>query len=203
MRANDSRGGRTETVTEAARREQIVAAAIETIAELGYGKASFARIAERAGLSSTGLISYHFKTKRALVERIVSTIYVDIPGFIAKRVEPETTAAGALRAYIEARGELAAARRTQMTALLAILVGGGLDYGESTERDAASPVEDILRWGQQAGEFRDFDVRVMATTIQRAVEGPTFLLAGEPGMDVATYTSELVTLFDLATRKGN
>jgi hypothetical protein len=36
--------------TAQARRAQIVRAAIETIAELGYGQASFARIAERAGL---------------------------------------------------------------------------------------------------------------------------------------------------------
>ena len=35
-------------------------AAIETIAQAGYRDATFARIAERAGLSSTGLISYHF-----------------------------------------------------------------------------------------------------------------------------------------------
>jgi AcrR family transcriptional regulator len=36
----------TRTFTETARRAQIVAAAIETIAELGYGQASLARIAE-------------------------------------------------------------------------------------------------------------------------------------------------------------
>lgn len=34
------------------------------IAELGYAQASFARIAGRAGLSSTRLISYHFAGKR-------------------------------------------------------------------------------------------------------------------------------------------
>ena len=37
--------------------------AITTIAELGYASASFARIAKRAGLSSTGLISYHFANR--------------------------------------------------------------------------------------------------------------------------------------------
>jgi AcrR family transcriptional regulator len=43
------------TVTETARRAQIVRAAIDTIAQLGYRNASFAQIARRAGLSSTGL----------------------------------------------------------------------------------------------------------------------------------------------------
>ena len=49
--------------TEHARRAQIVGAAVETIADLGYGQASFAQIARRAGPSSTGLISYHFAHK--------------------------------------------------------------------------------------------------------------------------------------------
>jgi AcrR family transcriptional regulator len=39
------------TFTETARRAQIMAAAIDTIAELGYGQASLARIAEAAGTS--------------------------------------------------------------------------------------------------------------------------------------------------------
>ncbi|MQA95092.1 MAG: TetR family transcriptional regulator [Streptosporangiales bacterium] len=37
------------TFTTTARRAQIVAATIDTLAELGYGQTTFARIAERAG----------------------------------------------------------------------------------------------------------------------------------------------------------
>jgi Bacterial regulatory proteins, tetR family len=48
------------TFIEAARRNQIVAAAIDTIAEVGYARASFARIAARAGISP-GLISYLYR----------------------------------------------------------------------------------------------------------------------------------------------
>ena len=50
------------TFTETARRAQIIAAAIDTIAELGYGQASLARIAETAG-TSKGVIIYHFGGK--------------------------------------------------------------------------------------------------------------------------------------------
>ena len=42
----------------------------EVLAELGYGATSFRRIADRAGLSSTGLISYHFKGKQELVDSV-------------------------------------------------------------------------------------------------------------------------------------
>jgi AcrR family transcriptional regulator len=63
------------TLTEQARRAQIIAAAMETIAELGYAHASFAQIAKRAGLSSTGLISYHFASKKELDWAVVKEIY--------------------------------------------------------------------------------------------------------------------------------
>lgn len=45
-------------MTATARQAQIVAATVNVIADVGYGKTSFARIAERAGLSSPRLISY-------------------------------------------------------------------------------------------------------------------------------------------------
>lgn len=187
------------TFTESARREQIVQAAIETIAELGYAKASFTQIARRAGLSSTGLISYHFAGKQELVGQVVASLYRRIQAFMAERLDDQPNARAALRAYIEGNIAFAGTHRVQMAALLDIFTSGALDYDASAERAAVSPLERILRWGQDTGEFRRFDVRVMATSIQRSVEGPTFLLAGEPGLDLESYTSELVMLFDLAT----
>src|SRR5882757_8394362 len=59
------------TFTENARRAQIVRAAIETIGELGYRATALARIAERAGLSSTGMISYHFRGKDDLMHAVM------------------------------------------------------------------------------------------------------------------------------------
>ncbi|MDP9075014.1 MAG: hypothetical protein M3N98_12795 [Actinomycetota bacterium] len=65
-----------------------------------------------------------------------------------------------------------------------------------------SPIEEILRQGQQSGEFRDFDLRVMASVIQRSVDGLPVLMASVPDLDVDRYAREVVTLFDLATRKA-
>jgi AcrR family transcriptional regulator len=61
------------TFTESARRAQIVTAAIEVIAEVGYAKASFSRIAKQAALSSTGMISYHFAGKDDLLTACVAS----------------------------------------------------------------------------------------------------------------------------------
>ncbi|MEO3803142.1 TetR family transcriptional regulator [Nonomuraea sp. B1E8] len=201
MRANQpssSEGGRT--FTEIGRRAQIVAAAIETIADLGYARASFAQIAKRAGLSSTGLISYHFASKSELVEQAVVQIYGEIVAFMTRRLEGQPTASAALRAYIEGNVEFSGAHPVEMKALLDIFTNGGIDYDESKERTAVSPLEQILRWGQESGEFRDFNVRVMATSLQRSVEGPNFLLAGDAALDLPAYARELVTLFERATR---
>jgi len=87
-------------VTATARRSQIVAATIEVIADLGYGQTSFARIAERAGLSSTRLISYHFAGKDELIAAVAADVLASIGRYMAQRVGAATSAAGRLRAYI-------------------------------------------------------------------------------------------------------
>src|ERR1700738_3561310 len=109
-RAGRERG---RTFNEEARRTQIVTAAIETIAELDYAQTSFTQIAKRAGLSSTSLISYHFTGKRELVKQVVEQIYADIGGFLTNRLQAQTTAPDALRAYIEANVEFAGTRRAK------------------------------------------------------------------------------------------
>jgi len=190
------------TFTETARRAQIVRAAIETIAEVGYCRASFARIARRAGLSSTGLISYHFAAKDELIGQVVTETFSAIGQFMAERMRGPSTVAGALAAYIEGNAAFVAVHRTEMKALLEIFMNGGIHYDSGTELVVLSPIEQILSNGQQAGEFRDFDTRVMAAVIQRAVDGLPFLLEAHPDLDVGTYARELVTTFGLATRRS-
>ena len=191
------------TFTEEARRAQIVAAAIETIAEVGYGKASYARIARRAGLSSTGLISYHFAGKSDLMAQVAGQTYEAIGKHMASRMAGVTTNAQALEAYIRGVVEFVAEHRREMKALLEIFLNGGIEYTPGTELVTLSPVEEMLRAGQAAGEFREFDVRVMAAVIQRAVDGVPFLLETHPDLDLGAYADELVTTFTLATRSAS
>jgi AcrR family transcriptional regulator len=190
-----------QTFIEAARRAQIVEAAIATIAEVGYARASFALIAKQAGLSSTGLISYHFASKDELIEQVVSSIIGTMGQFMAQRMERQSNAASALTTYIHATAAFIGTHRRQMKALLDIFLKGGLHYDEMAELLVVSPVEEILRRGQESGEFRTFDTRVMAVLIQRAVDGLPFLLATYPDVDVDTYAAEVATTFDLATKK--
>ncbi|MGI8826435.1 MAG: TetR family transcriptional regulator [Chloroflexota bacterium] len=175
-------------------------AAIAAIAEVGYRNASFAQIAQRADLSSTGLISYHFAGRDELLEQVVTEIMGAIGAFMANRLAGTVGATGALRAYIEGNVEFIGAHRAEMKALLEIFINGGFHYDATADQAVVSTIEGILSTGQGSGEFRAFDTRVMATLIQRAVDGLPFLLAADPGIDLESYAAEVVTVFDLATR---
>jgi AcrR family transcriptional regulator len=190
------------SITSVARRSQIVSAAIEVIAEVGYPRTSFARIAEHAGLSSTRLISYHFTDKHELNQAIVEDVITAIGTAVGKGVRAEQSASGMLRAYIEGVVDYVAANRARMKALLEVVLGGGLPSGAVPDQAVVGPLEAILRQGQAAGEFRDFDPRVVATAVQRAVEGLPFLLESVPDLDCTDYGRELVTLFELGTRRS-
>src|SRR6201996_7466435 len=108
-RTSEAREGRT--FTETARREQIVRAAVETLADLGYADTSLGKIARTAGLSSVGMISYYFTGKAELMSEVVSTVLSTAQGLVAPRVAAETTAVGRFRAYVQGNFDWLAAHR--------------------------------------------------------------------------------------------
>src|SRR5262245_43842157 len=100
MQPGATAGGENRTFIETARRAQIVAAAIEIIADGGYSAASFARIAERLGISR-GLISYHFAGKDDLMKQVVRDVIEKGMAYMRPRILAGETGPGMLRAYIE------------------------------------------------------------------------------------------------------
>lgn len=84
-----------------ARREQIIAAAIKTLDEIGFVKASLAKIAKTAGIS-TALISYHFSDKNDLMNHLLQKLLEDSTTYILERVEKEKTPQEKLNVFIEA-----------------------------------------------------------------------------------------------------
>lgn len=201
MKATPRRRHKSPSLTEQARRAQIIAAAIETIAELGYPRASFAQIAKRAGLSSTGLISYHFTNKRDLDWEIVKEIYGRVTHHMSETMAGMSNPQAALVAYIEGLIGFMKREPFALQAMIGIVMHGGFDYDADNERAATAGISEILQWGQAEGVFRAFDIQVMATTIQRSLDGIPLAQAANPDLDLDTYAHELVELFTLATRK--
>ena len=201
MQAEVRRKRTRPSLTEQARRAQIIAAAIGTIAELGYPKASFAQIARRAGLSSTGLISYHFKARKNLDIAVVEEIYGRLTEHMGVAMDGSKDAQAALVAYIEGLIGFMKVDPNALQAMMGIVLHGGFEYDDDSERESTAGIADILRWGQAEGIFRDFDVRVMASTIQRSLDGIPLAQAANPDLDLDTYARELVIIFTLATQK--
>ena len=191
-------------MTSVARRRQILDAAVATIAAEGLARASFAAIADRAGLSSVGLISYHFAGRDELIGQIVADYYASITASLEDRMAGIGSPAAALDAYINGVLAFIGAHPAQMKALTEIFLQGAMTHGRIEEDAATGPVEDILRAGQRAGEFRLFDAEIMAALIQRAVDGLPFLLASRPELEPQSfaqrYAAEVLTTFRLATR---
>lgn len=192
------------TFTEQARGSQIVGAAIAEIAESGYAAASMGRIAERIGVSRA-LLNYHFQTRQALINAVVTQVYA--VGYQAVRpgMDAEQTAAGQLRAFIT--GSIAFYRQSpQHIAALSEIVAG-------TQKTEFRPVAEhlktelealamLFRDGQQAGEFRDFDPDVMARSVRGALDATLAALAVNPNLDLDHCTNELIMLFQNATQVG-
>ena len=192
---------------EEARRAQIVRCAIEAIAELGYAKASLAEIAKRAGISK-GVISYHFAGKDDLMRQVVVEAFTAGEEFVKPREAAEPTARAKLSTFIESNVEFIGTHREHMVALLEILINSRPEDGRpfleaATLEPRLSGLERILRSGQEEGEFRQFDTRVMAVTITQAIDGLlTPQLAADPDLDLDSYARELTTTFERATRRA-
>lgn len=203
---NTTDGQKRPSFIEAARRAQLIECAIETMATLGYAQASLAQIAQCAGISKSA-ITYYFSSKEELIEQVVVAIYKDASASIGPQITAEASPALQLRAYIRAHVAYISAHLNQMRAIMEIVRNVRTEEGKPRySAPAAEPVraalEALLRKGQQAGEFCDFDVRVMAVTIRSAIDALSPYLIANPQVDAERYAQELVTLFDRATRKA-
>lgn len=192
------------TFIETARRAQIVQAAIDTIAEVGYSRASLARICARIGVSK-GLIAYHFAGKDDLIKQVVEDVIAEGLAYMHPRILAETTGSGMLRAYIESNLSFIGSHRNAMVAIVEIarndLTDGAKHFYGNIEVDhAVRNLEQLLVRFQASGELRpDFDPTSMAVAIRAAIDVVPRLLV-TPDFDVDSYAREISEAFDRATR---
>ncbi|MGH3255250.1 MAG: TetR/AcrR family transcriptional regulator [Streptosporangiaceae bacterium] len=208
MRPGPRETRKPRTFTEAARRAQIIEAAIETIAEVGFGRASLARICERIGISK-GLIGYHFAGKDDLIEQVVLEILEQGKAYMRPRiVDAMSTGPGFLRAYIESNLAFMQEQRNYMVAIVEIERSGLTADGRERFHGHADAIDEAvqvlgqhLTHYQAVGDLRpDFDPNVMAVAIRAATDAVLHRYARDPELDVDNYATEIASLFELATR---
>src|SRR6202167_391329 len=184
-----SSGQQDRSFIENVRRAQIIECAIDAIAELGYAKASLAEIAKRARVSK-GVISYHFAGKSELIQQVVAAVRAPAVAEMLPRVLAEQSAPRMLRAYIDSNLEFLSAHHNQILALMTIAVSAADDRPAADLASgfelAVAELENLLRYGQERGEFREFSTRVMAVTLRNAIDGLASMLSADPNLDLKT-----------------
>lgn len=201
MRSNIGTSG--QTFLEAARRRQIVDCAIESLAEEGYAQTTLARIAQRAAVSKS-VIVYHFGTKDDVLRAVADEVFARATEVVRPQVSAAAGAAAKLTAYLRARVGFLATHRAHMLALFEIWMNlrdehGRLRFGEADAADTVDAIEQILRAGQDSGEFGAFDPAVAAMVVRQAVDGVLLQLRARPDLDLDRCADELTALFARAT----
>ncbi|SDP97610.1 TetR/AcrR family transcriptional regulator [Lentzea jiangxiensis] len=204
MQPENRSGDQKRSFIEDARRSQIVAATIATIAEIGYAKASFVRIAQRAGISP-GLITYHFAKREELMKQVVLTVHDSMDQALTARTENADGYVSALRALVEGFVHYCAEHPAELVAIGQIAdaardAEAARTWSEEQNARTLTELEDMFREGQRAGELREFSPRVMAVTVLAAMEAAPAELWARPDTDVSEYARELADLVERAVR---
>lgn len=180
--------GKSGSFIERARRAQIVEAAVEVVAEFGYARASLARIAERAGISK-GVVTYHFKGKGEILDRLVTDYYERGWEYMEERIRAEETAVGQVEAWVGAQLDFYIENRTGFLAMSEVVANhrgedGAHQYAADFDEEIDGLAE-ILDRGQTEGALRRFDARSVADVILRCLDGVLIAWANDPGIEMS------------------
>lgn len=102
------------------RRQQLIAATIATIDELGLAETTIARIAKRAGMSS-GIISHYFGGKSGLLEATMRQLLTELGDAVAyyRKQRPDDSVRAHIRAIIDGNFDDSQTSRASMRVWLA------------------------------------------------------------------------------------
>ena len=207
MRSENATTGRKGSFIEEARRRQIIASAVEVIAEFGYGSASLARIARNAGISK-GVISYHFDGKDELMSQVVVQLYVSGAEYMTAQIAEADGPHEQLMVYLQSNLDFIDDNRQFVAAAGEVVLNlrnaeGKLKFVDENDQDTVlGPLADLLEAGQKTGTFGDFDPRVMAMSIRDAIDGVATRVVHSANFDLPLFAQQMKRLFDVATRGG-
>jgi len=200
----DKKADEKQSFITEARRAQIVEAAISTLDEIGYVNASLAQIAKRASIS-TALISYHFNDKNDLMNHTLMTLLAESTSYVLERLEAGNTAREKLRIFVESKLAYQGTHPKHNAAMIEIVFNArtpeNVPYyklADDEDDPIINALEQILSEGQADGEFRKFDVHIMANAIQGAIGEYPMNPNLASNVDLESYSAELVMLFDRA-----
>ncbi|MDA3649143.1 TetR/AcrR family transcriptional regulator [Saccharopolyspora indica] len=176
------------TLTERARRRQLIEATVELVADGGYAGTSLARIAERAGITKAAVL-YHFPSKDAVVraahEHVLNALVAEVAAAV-EAAEPASGPAAYIRSMI---GHLR--DHPRHTRMITEAMTSETAKHESAER--WRPLAQIL---EAARPNRRADLRTLAIIISGGIDAIVAEQLGDPAYDTAAAADQLVAMVE-------
>lgn len=183
------------TFTEHARRAQIIAAAIETVNEVGYPHASLSAIAQHAGVAKSA-IAYYFTSKELLLMHTLEHVFGELDAQLERAVAPFEQPRDRFVAYLAGYLDYADTHRDEITAGIEIMVShrtpeGVPLYLTFSEEDSAL-LGSILAAGMAQGVFRSMDVRTGVGLVEALLDVPVTALQRDRTADLTELKAEII-----------
>ncbi|MGC5629442.1 TetR/AcrR family transcriptional regulator [Georgenia sp. Z1344] len=182
--------------TAAARRRQIVAAAITTVNEVGYPRTSLAEVARRAGVAKSAVV-YYFGTRDALLLHVLEHVWGDLGVALAAAAGRDEEPTARLRAYVEAYLTHLDSHRAEIAAGAEIAIShrdaDGTPVYLTVDTDDTALLRDILDQGMAAGVVRRMPLDVAVDLVEHVIDIPTTVLQRDLGADLGALLPEVAT----------
>ena len=185
----------SRTFTENARRAQIITAAITTVNEIGYHRASLSEIAARAGVAKSAIV-YYFGARERLLLSVVDQVFTHLDQEVAQVTLAEAEPVAQLTAYLRAYLDHVGSHRAEVTAGIEIVVAHRTEDGTplyltGTEEDSRL-VRDILTSGMDAGVFRQMPLPVAVSIVEAVLDVGVTEVQRDRAVDLNPFIDETV-----------
>lgn len=192
--------GKKRTFIEEARRAQIIDAAIEVLNEVGYAKASLAKIAAKCSMSTSSTL-YHFTDKQSLMTEVMLEVDKSWQSYVNDKLTNAHTVRERLRVYIEANLAFMGTRPKQFGAIIELTFNArdlatGLSFRDAQNDPSLIYLKNLLIEGQQNGECKSFDAGMMALTIRGAIDQYLGYAVVSAEFELEAYTDHVISLFE-------
>ncbi|RNL84581.1 TetR/AcrR family transcriptional regulator [Halostreptopolyspora alba] len=187
---------RQPTITERARRAQLISVTIDLVATHGYAGCSLQRIADAAGITK-GAVLYHFASKNAVIRAAYDAVIAALTERVGAALREASGPANAVDAYVESMIGHMAENPTHVRMIVEALSPANDTGIEDTPGSAARwrPLADLVDAAVTAGEYRsDLDSVTMAVILTGAIDAVVARALTEDDHDLTRSTTTILDM---------
>ncbi|MFC4564125.1 TetR/AcrR family transcriptional regulator [Nocardiopsis mangrovi] len=187
---------RRPSITERARREQLIGLTIALVAEHGYAATSLSRIADAASISKAAVL-YHFSSKNAVIEAAYRSVVHRLGEYVAPRVAAAATPGAAVEAYAAAVVGYMAEHPDHVRVITEALGAPGATGIEDSPASSSrwGFLASLIERAQAAGEFRgSADARTQAIMVNGAIDAVVAESMRDDGYDLHAAADAVIDL---------